>query len=534
MLSFTALSSSAISSIPSAFSAFGTIEAELVTGDNETLRIYAATKEFISRASDDPPNRPFLGTLEKPISFEHSIINAGGFGEISVGYGELELINAEGDYDRLIGLYGIDGQRVRLRVGMVQGGIVSAYSTFSLLADLTATGWIITEDRVTVSLRDNSHKLEVAAQPNSYGGAGDVDGSADLAGKRKPIVVGEVRNISPPLLIPADLVYQVHDGPVEAIDAVYDAAGALINYGDYPNAAALLAAALSSGFVTCLDEGLFKLGAAPSGKVTADVRGDNSDGYIETTADVVKFLILNACELSEDDFDLETFDLLNASQPASIGYYLGTDKNETVAETVGKLMAGISGWCGFDSIGRLQLRQVESPSPVVVQRYDEFDLVTLTRDRLPSAIDPIIQRARVSYNVNWTVQQGTELIGDVLESDPDLVSYLASPFRVASPSVDLAAAIVLNHPLAIDPDPVVAYFVEAADAQAAADVRMALYGVERSLYRFTTKEHLFAQDVGDTIYLSAPRIGLADGKYLLVVQVRDDLERDETEIVGFG
>src|SRR5262245_37300546 len=323
MLGLEAICGGAICSVPtSELSVSGNLEAIMIAGDIGTLRIYAASKEFISIATDSPPNQPFLGTLEKPISFEQSIVTANGFGEINVGYGELQLINNEGDYDSLIGAFAIDGQAVRLNVGSVIAGFMQPYATFSLLANLTATGWSIDEEFVTIFLRDNSFKLELLAQPNSYGGAGGTDGSADLTGKTKPITLGQVRNISPPLVIPAFLTYQVNDGAIQAIDAVYDAGGLLTNLGNFANVAAMNAAVISSGYVTCLAEGFFRLGASPFGKVTADVRGANAGGYVQTTADIVKFLVLNSTELTTADIDQYSLDVLNLSHPATIGYYL--------------------------------------------------------------------------------------------------------------------------------------------------------------------------------------------------------------------
>jgi hypothetical protein len=61
-------------------------------------------------------------------------------------------------------------------------------------------------------------------QPNVYAGTGGVDGGADLAGKRKPLCFGNPRNVSPVLLVPSLLIYQVHDGSVAGIDNVYDQA----------------------------------------------------------------------------------------------------------------------------------------------------------------------------------------------------------------------------------------------------------------------------------------------------------------------
>ncbi|MGH2173878.1 hypothetical protein ACQ1Z4_14290, partial [Enterococcus faecalis] len=86
---------------------------------------------------------------------------------------------------------------------------------------------------------------------------------------------GSPQNISPVLLVPASLIYQAHDGAMQSIDAVYDRGAPLTGAGDVADYAALAAASVSSGqFKTCLALGLFKLGSAAAGTVTADVKGD--------------------------------------------------------------------------------------------------------------------------------------------------------------------------------------------------------------------------------------------------------------------
>ena len=184
------------------------------------FRIYAATREFITNPGDVLPNTPFWGTVQKALRFDRSIIGGQGFGDVTAGWGELELINAEGDYDYLIGNYAIDGRRVVVKIGAAG----SSYNGFRTLFDGTATDWEPQEDVLRVFLRDNAYKLDVPASPNLYGGTGGLDGTEELKGKRKPRAFGSVINVTPPALIPSELVYQVNDGPVSAITAVYDRA----------------------------------------------------------------------------------------------------------------------------------------------------------------------------------------------------------------------------------------------------------------------------------------------------------------------
>jgi hypothetical protein len=541
MLGFYPTSAAALSSLPDLHTISATVEGTAAIDDTNIGAQYAATVPFITLPTDFPSNQPFLGTLQKPISFQRSIVGANGYGELSVGVGEMELINSEADYDAFSYRFSIDGRRVIVKAGERElRGEVSSYADFTTIADLTGSGWHFNEDIVRISVRDNAFKFEVPTQPNTYDGKGGVNGTVDLAGKRKPMVLGWAKNITPVFLIPAELIYQCHDGPVEAITAVYDSGNLLTFQTDF---ATVLdqrnAPSPSAGtYSTCRAEGgLIRLGAAPAGQITADVKGAlNASGvWINTTADIVRYIIFNACLVEETDFDEVTFDTLNTLQPAQIGYFLDPNKNETVAETVGKFMDAVGGWCGFTMLGKIEVRRFDLPGIAASIRYNQYDFMgPVVRERLPAGVDPIVQRVRIAYDWNWTVQSGTEIAGAVHSSNPDRVSYLAEEFRIAATSDAAAESIVSDHPLAHDPDPIPAYFVDKIAADEEALRRLRIYGMERSAFRFVVKDHSLAQDVGDTIFISHIRFGLNSGRFLTVVQVNDNLETNETEILGFG
>ena len=61
------------------------------------------------------------------------------------------------------------------------------------------------------------------------------------------MVFGNALNITPVLLVPNLLIYQCHDGAMQAVDAVYDRGVPLTAAGDVANYAALAAASVSPG-----------------------------------------------------------------------------------------------------------------------------------------------------------------------------------------------------------------------------------------------------------------------------------------------
>src|SRR5215218_3470456 len=263
-----------------------------------SFRLLAATHEFATDPTDTPlVNVPFRGTLQRTLRVDRTIVSGSGFGAMSASWGELELINADGYYDDLIQYYAMDGRRVVVTIGQLG----RPYNSYRTIFDGTASGWSIEEDVLRIALRDNGYKLEVPASKTLYGGTGGLDGGTDLKGKRKPLAFGAVENCSPVLLIPAEQVYQLHDGPVNAITAVYDRGSALTVGSDYADSVQLRAATVAAGsFATCIAEGMFRLGSTPAGTVTANVQGDKTGGtYVSTTGTIIRRLLARSTPIAD-------------------------------------------------------------------------------------------------------------------------------------------------------------------------------------------------------------------------------------------
>lgn len=500
------------------------------------FQIFAATKEFITRPTDVLVNTPFLGTLQKALRFDRSIVGGRGIGEITAGWGELELINAEGDYDYLIERYAIDGRRIVVKVG-ADG---AAYNSFRTLFDGTAESWAVEEDVLRIALRDNTYKLEVPAQANLYGGTGGLDGTEELKGRRKPRAFGPCQNVSPPAVIPAELVYQANDGPVQAIAAVYDRGVALASVGDFASGAALRAAttgafgspaAIDAGqYGTCLAEGLFRLGGSPQGAVTCDLQGDTAGGvYVATTSDIVRRLVTGTAGLTDPaEISGPSFEALNADQPAEVGYWLEGSQDVTVAQVVAELMAGVGGWGGFRRNGRFEVQVFKFPTGIPTGRYDRIDIIEIRREALPGDLSPPPWRWRVAWGRNWTVQTDVDGLSGITAAR---VAFLKEQSRLAEAS---SATIRADRPLAKDIDPLVSYFSQEGPALTEAQRLLSLYARSSALYRITMKAQAFVHDIGDVISVTYPRWDLGAGRLLRIVAISEDTDENSVEIVGFG
>jgi hypothetical protein len=536
------LPASVFASIPANSTLINTAEIFPSSG----TRIAAADRPFRALPTDTLSNQEFQGTLKTPLAFHRTIVSGDAFGAMSSGYGEIELQNDDGNYDAIFQTTTIDGRRVLVRTGQAsQTGpdwIPQSYDTFPVLFDGIAEDWHLDDATLRITIRDNAFKLDVPASPNVYGGTGGADGTADMAGKRKPRAFGQLTpdsgsggNVSPPLIDPTNLVYQVNDGAVSTIPNVYDSGFALTGpTADFASYAALIAATIPDGsYATAKAVGMFRLGSIAFGTITCDTLGDASGtGYINDTASIGRRLISSSLVTQVDE---GAFLTVTAAQPAAVGYYLGLDENKTVRQALDELFGGIGGWCGFRRDGTLDCGIFVAPTGTAVASFDYVDILdgSLRRLDLPAATNPPPYRRRVAGPRNWTVQ--TSLVAGVSATR---AAMLANPFAVAiSTNSGLTASIQAAHPLAKDPDPVEAFFALNATAVTEANRLLSLYGsAVRSFYSFRVKALGALLNIGNVISVTYPRFDLASGKSLTVVGIAD-VPNDgciEFEITAWG
>lgn len=494
-----------------------------------TLVLYVSNATgYATRPTDSLPNQPFRGVLQK-FAFQRSILG-GDIGQFTTGSGQLVIANADAFYDFLPQTYAIDGRAINIYLGRRDGSYDAAFP----LARLTAKDWNIDTDSITIDLVDNSYKLEVPMQTNVYGGTGGSDGGADLAGKRKPLSFGNPRNISPVFVNPSLLIYQCHDGSMQSVDAVYDRGASLTPGANYATYALLAAASVSAGtFATCKAQGYIKLGSAASGTVTADVKGENTSSFLTTTADIVKWALLNRTTLTSSSLDITSFANLNVAQGAPIDYFLGPDDDLTVAAFIQALMGGIGGWGGHKLDGTFEVRIFEAPSGTAVASFTRDDMLDpdIKREALPSAYVPPPYRWRVPYARAWTQQ--TDLAGSVSATQK---AFVAEPYRLAEA---VSATIQTDHPFAQDRDPIGAWFTNQSDAQAEASRRIDLFQTTRVIYRALVPRRGLRRDMGDIIQVTHPRFDLVFGRLMTVVETTINIDFtanaiDAVELAAYG
>src|SRR5690606_28086333 len=100
----------------------------------------------------------------------------------------------------------------------------------------------------------------------------------------KPLTYGSVRNAELRYVNSSYEIFQFHDGPAQAVTAIYDKGAILAKANGGSNDISQMGLAdvfawvpVAGQYITDLSRGIIRLGAKPVGTITGDVSGDNAD-----------------------------------------------------------------------------------------------------------------------------------------------------------------------------------------------------------------------------------------------------------------
>ncbi|HIC80440.1 MAG TPA: hypothetical protein EYP07_05660 [Kiloniellaceae bacterium] len=493
--------------------------------------LYFSDSSYTSAAADDPPIELFRPRLKEPYDFAARLFEQGEpAGRSSVSAGAISIVNADGALDELLGL-GWAGRTIEL----YRGRRSAPFSSFNEVFRGTCDGITWTTRLITIRLRDRQDILAQPLQTALYGGAGGLDAGEDLAGKAKPQCYGQCFNVPPAAIDTARQVYQVHDREIEGILAVRDNGAALAPAGDV--AALALADVFAwdpqpgdaGTYITDVSQGVFRLGSAPAGRVTADVLGDAFGGFVSTTADIVRRIVSTQPLVGQINdpagLDVASFDALNAAQSAVVGFFASAEQQPSIAEVVDRLLAGIGGYWFFTRRDGLRVGRLEAPvaGGRVIEQGRIADTTPISRRLLqrPS------RARRVAWAPLWAVQDPDSLADAVAEEDKE---FYSTPARLAAASDD---GVLTKHRLALDVE-VPALFAFQSDAENEAERLLALHSQPRDVYTLGLVDSVFQFEIGDALTLALGRFGLDQGRPFVVLSVEENAARNETLLELWG
>jgi hypothetical protein len=479
----------------------------------ERTLYYTSGLGFTTTTTDTPAETLVAPRVVQPALLRRDIFDIGTTGGASrVGFGELVLANQDGALDAFR-TYAVDGRTLTVYTGTPGGAFPGAWSIlFRGTMDQADT----TLDAVTIRLRDRQAFAEQPLQRVRYGGTNALpdgtDGTeGDLKDKPKPVLLGWVYNISPPSVNTSRLIYQVHDGAIRDIMAVYDS-GALLGRGlDYTDTTDLLSNEPAPGTYRVLKAaGMFRLGSTPIGALTCDaVQGTLPS---DRTAAALFLRVLDEyAGLDPSLIDAVDLAALDVQQPAQLGFWY--DEATSVQDVLDDIASSVGAWWASDSAGLLRIVRLAPPSGTPAFTIGADRLLSFVRLPMSDADRSLpVNRVVVRCRRNYTVQT-SGLAGAVR---PARRARLASPWQQATAN---DAAVLTVHPLS--PERAVETGMACfADAQAEATRLLTLYGTQRDRYEITIATDATTQaaiDLGVVVRLQYARYGLDAGRDFRII-----------------
>ncbi len=463
--------------------------------------VYLSNKNYVTSSTSVPANTDYAPSLKTSIKFTESLSldDAG-----SLSYGDISIDNFNGEYDvalqwawqgRPINIYIGDPKFARDDFTLIFSGILdnitsSDRNTLNLqLRDfLEKLNSPITETLVGNYFKGNIVPLTTYENPNRE--------------QVRPLVFGEVFNITPVLIDPTELEFMVHSGPIERIIEIRDNGVPLT-----PN----------TGYTVDLTRGTFKLLQSPAGAITCSVQGDKNTVYNTTVAEIVKHIVKNygtplvSGVITDANIDLDNFNSFNVAHPQPVGVYITSKEN--VLSICQQLTSSVGAQLVATRLGKLQLLKVQQPTLSSTEITDE-DII---QDSLQISEKPeIISTYKLGYCKNWTPQPG--LLTGIPAAHKDLLS---GEWLTATNTNTVAAELYKQNKLPEQKDTLL--LTDATGAVTAEAARLVqLRSAQRYIYRLTCTAKFIQVALGQMITIKHNRFGLSSGVAAQVLSTEID------------
>lgn len=472
---------------------------------------YLSTHPFVAAPTDALPNQIYNAWIKEIPSFEQSMSEVF-MGRTTANVGEVVVDASTGETDVWILDRDWIGRSLTIRVGEPSWPRADFRLIWSgVTADLKMRG----TNELAFVVRDMQHLLNQPLQTAKFE-------SGPMISQPVPTLYGTVYNVPCVLINESGSVgtYQFNDGPVASVSQIR-AGGAV-----YASATVDLFA------------GTFTTPALVRFPMTADIVGATIGGSaMNNASDLIKHLVVDRGYLTIDQIDVDSFNVLKAQCPQKIGYAF-PPADTMIFEAVDEICNTVGAYTAMTRDGKLYVKR--------------FDL-----DGLPVmdiGVNDIVERGFALERVLAPV--GEIRIGAKRNNSP---KHAINPdsFSGAGPTMvqqarqhHWATGVENNEDGAVlmktrklptannnggtgaeDQDgSIPSLFANAADAQAEAARRMALWGVRRYVFKVTCWVAPLTLKLGDVVTITHPRWGFAAGKNATIIKLRERLSRKQTEL----
>lgn len=263
---------------------------------------------------------------------------------------------------------------------------------------------------LTLSLQIDTEPFQADVLSAKYAGTGGAEGSVDLAGRVKPLVIGWALNVEPVLIDATNSVYQFSGyGPIEEVVALFergsDFGPEVADYADY---AALVAASIPPGtWGTCLAEGMIRLGAPAYGVITGDVKGHKVGASTPRLTGAVIAELANIADLDSALINASSLSALDTAVPYPINLVL--DSQVSVLEIAQKLALPCNAQAGIGLDGRLFAARINLAASAQMTLHAQGKRKPLVTDSREEYVSPPFWRTVLGANRCWRVHSKDEI-----------------------------------------------------------------------------------------------------------------------------
>ena len=445
-----------------------------------------------------------------------------------------------------VGALFFDGRTVFLFRGPVGGVLLTSAEPTPPGSDFTRVLFGMTqqptcdEGGCTIPLRDFAELFDVPFQTHTYLGTGELEGGEPLTGVAKPFVLGSVRNAVPIVVHQEFRVFQIHDGPVTFL--YVRERGLPFTLTEVPDVFALDEGTLTGG--TCYTDsarGVFRLGAVAQGVITVDATENGlipmvpgTFTLIHTHATLMRYCVTRNGILAGVDIDDASVLAFHLEAHGVAGLYV-TDATTTCGQLLDALAVSAGAQWGVTVNGKFFVRQIAFGTPVAT-----FDVADVAEAPAQVATEPPVWRHRFQAQRCLQVLTDSDFRGAWLGSDSisseeaAYRDFATKEYRVIETTTGTTkthrklARILLETGCYRDPSD---HAVEAAR-------RATFLAQDRQRWTVTVRQQFNQLQVGDTITLTYPLLGLADGQDYLITGKTErpalDPQEDLTELKLYG
>lgn len=470
-------------------------------------------------------NAPFVSTdativcnpiIRGNFTLGEALSSDGGF---SMSLGDIELDNPNGELDQYLNTsYWIwSNCSLQIYYGDPTWSTSNAQLTtkFATIFDGVCDD-IDSRTRKTLNLkiRDKMERLNSPVTESKLGTYGTWSGGQQNQDTIKPLVFGEVFNITPMLIDPSTLEYMVHDGAIEKIIEIRDN-----GYPVYTNGGD------TSGATVDLSTGKFKLYRPPAGQVTCSVQGtttsinlttgNSQTSYSDTIASIIATIVAvygkSNTRFTGTDLDLTNLNSFNTSNTQPVGYAVIDTSN--VLTVCSELARSLGSQLVMTRGGKLRLIQygtgfVNSDITEINENDIIYNSLTIS-ERLQ-----VIAATKLGYCKNWTVQQNVTTNIPIFNKDSLAEEYLTTTVT--------DSAVATTHKLTVDPEQKNTHLLVTSDATTEATRLNNFYKTQRTIYKLTGTSKLLGLQLGQTVTLKHSRFSLSNGVSSQVVSINSN------------